>query len=276
MRENIPLTPKNMHNELITFVYERDSEFRTHLTESTSISRQSGKRVATVQNDDDNKVYEIYDSKTLTLTAERLITGAESSHKASVLFTLNLTTATKLDQPPGVLLPYLNPDDCTQYPGDGSYPLEEIRQLEYTIRNHRDLDDITLDHRINYDLCDGDIPLYTAEYPIPRNQLERVAVASEQRTLIVPPRITQELNKDMVGQVEYDVLLRSMRETSERPDFTKEEYEADAIFSIRALLKILRSSDPLPTTDDARLRKKFPKSSQENDDTTSDPYPYLF
>jgi hypothetical protein len=276
MRENMPLTPKKMHDELTAFAYERDSEFRTHRTESTSFSRQSGKRLATVQDDDDGKVYEIYDSKTLSLAGENIITGTERALNASILFTLNLTTTTQLDQLPGVILPYLEPNDRMQPPADGSYRFEEIRQLEYTVRNYRDSDDILLDYKISYDLCSGDIPLYTAVYPIPRNQLERVAVASEQRTLIVPPRITQEQNKDMVGQVEYDVLLRSMRETSERPDFTKEEYEADAIFSIRALLKILRSSDPLPTTDDMRLQKKFPKQSQEKADATGDPYPYLF
>lgn len=276
MRETIPLTPKNMHDELVAFVNERDSEFRTRRTESTSVSRQSGKRVATAQNDADDRVYEVYNSKTLSLTGENIITGTERALNASILFTLNLMTTTRLDQLPGVLLPYLDPDDCTQYPGDGSYSLEEIRQLEYTIRNYRDSDDIMLDYKISYDLCDGDTPLYITEYPIPSNQLERVAVASEQRTLIVPPRITQELNNDMVGQVEYDVLLRNMRETSERPDFTKEEYEADAIFSLHALLKILRSSDPLPTTDDVRLRKKFPRSSSKKDDATDDPYPYLF
>lgn len=276
MRETIPPTPKNMHDELVAFVNERDSEFRTRRTESTYVSRKSGKRVPTVQDDADDNFSEIYNSKTLSLTGESMITGTESPLKASILFTLNLTTTTQLGRLPDVLLPYLDPDDCTQYPDDGSYKLEEIRQLEYTVRNHRDSDAITLDYQISYNLCDGTIPLYTAEYPIPRHQFERVAVASEQRTLIVPPRITQELNQDAVGQVEYDALLRTMRDTPERPDFTQVEYEADAIFSIQALLKILRSSDPLPTTDDVRLRKKFPKSPPEKDNATDDPYPYLF
>lgn len=276
MRENIPLTPKNMHDELTAFVYERDSEFRTRRTESTRISRESGKHIATVQDEDDDRIYEIYDSKTLSLAGECIIVGAERVLNASILFTLNLTTTMQLDQLPEVLLPYLDPDDRIQYSTDDSHSLKEIRQLEYTVRNHHSSDDITLDHKISYDLCDGNVPLYTAEYPIPRSQIERVTVASEQRTLLVPPRIIQEQNNDMVGQVEYDVLLRNMRETLERPDFTKEEYEADAIFSIRALLKILRSSDPLPTTDDVRLRKKFPKSPPEKNDATNDPYPYLF
>ncbi len=265
-----------MHDELIAFVNERDSEFRTRQAESTTLSRQSGKRIATVHNDDDGEVYEIYNSKTLSLTGENIITGTERALNASILFTFNLTTQMQLMQPPAMLLPYLDSEEYTQYPDDGSYRFKEIRQLEYTIRNYRDSKDITLDYRINYDLCDGDVPLYSAEYPTPIHQLERVAVASEQRTLIVPPRITQELNDDIIGQVEYDAMLRSMHDTSERPDFTKDEYEADAIFSIRALLKILRSSEPLPATDDARLQKKYPTLSQEENDSTGDPYPYLF
>ena len=276
MSEHLPSTPQAIYDELTMFTFERDSAFRQHDTSGTEIVRTSNNHVDTLYSDDGGDRYDIENSKRLELIARYNLIGKERPRSNSkILFNLKLTTVTQVSVLPPVLSAYFS-DEQRQYydtiePGD----LNETRYLEYIVK-HTIEDKLMVARHMEYELCDNDTPLYLVHDPVSKNSFERVAVAQEQRTIVVPPRITQEQNNDIGSQIECDALLRSMREASERPDFTKEEYEADAIFSIRALLKILRTSDPLPMTDDVRLRKKFLKSPPDKNNAISDSYPYLF
>lgn len=254
----MPSTPQAIYDELTAFTFERDSAFRHRHSTGARIPRESENHVNTLYSDDGGDNYDIQDTKRLELTARYTLADKQRPKPdTKIQFNLKLTTLTQIDDLPSTLVSYFSDEQRQHYgtvePGD----LNEIRTLEYTVK-HTIEDALIVTRDMGYTLCDNDEPLYLVHDPVSKNSFERVAVASEQRTLIVPPRIMQEQTNDIGSQIEYDAWLRDMCETLERPDFTKEEYEADAIFSIRALLKILRSSEPLPATDDARLRMKFP------------------
>lgn len=261
MSENQPSTPQDIYNELTAFTFERDSDFRSRHKSVARITRTSEDHVNTIYSDDGTDSYEIYDTNKLELKAEYNLIGKERPKPDSrILFNLKLTTVTQIPVLPPALFSHFSDEQRQHYdtiePGD----LNETRYLEYIVK-HTLEEQLIIARHMEYELCDNDTPLYLVHDPVSKNSFERVAVAQEQRTIVVPPRITQEQNNDIGSQIECDALLRGMCETSGRPDLTKEEYEVDAIFSIRALLKILRSSASLPATDDERLRMKIPGQS---------------
>lgn len=138
----------------------------------------------------------------------------------------------------------------TYYPEGESLNLSERRSLVYTVRNYQDSPEIQLLRSLRYNLFDDRSAIYSACYPSVKNRFERVAVAQEQRTIVVPPRILQEQNDNIGDQFEYDASLSFMREATTSPELTKLEFEQDSLLSVRSLLKTLRSSASLPTTTD--------------------------
>lgn len=252
MSEQLPTIATTLYADLTAFTYERDSEFRKRTNHISRIPRSSERHVNTLYSDDDPDFhYDIYDSKKLELVAKYDLTDKEQpKFDTRIIFQLGLVTVNQLVVVPPALYPYVSQEQRDYYamiePGD----LNETRSLQYTIK-HMPLDDtIGIVRTMEYILCDNDTPLYNAAHPTERRSFQRVAVAQEQRTLIVPPRIEEERVDDIASQIEYDITLQAILGTASQPEFTQQERDTDADQTIRGLLKVLRSSIAIPTFDE--------------------------
>lgn len=252
MSDGLSPTPKNIYNELTTFIYERDQAFRTLKKDTARVLREEKEKVIIISplDDDYDDLSTSYNSTKLDLAAAYHLPGSMHASKQSrIIFKIALTSITQLSELPATLATRLDDEQRERFSQIEIGNLNEKRRAKYIVK-HGVGDEINVVRNTSYELRENKLPLYIAQYPVSKNDFERVAVASEQRTIVVPPRIEQEQSRSVSDQVEYDAALSAMCNTTERPNFTQEEYEQDAVLSIRALLKILRSSAPLPAPTD--------------------------
>lgn len=241
-----------IHDECTAFAFERDQSFRNRDSDSFEYAHPPFRRkVRRIYDDDDpDAYYDFSDSRALTLTGEYAFSHIEkaSLQERKIVFNLGLTAITYIDTLPRTLLRYFTDEQIALYRNPATSPgiLNEERSLIYTIRhNPLDYDRVAISHRESYRLFDHDVILHTADYPPSAQQIERIPVASEQRTLHVKPRIHEEASTEPHEQVIFDSEFNTL--INEESFELYDAHQADAARTIRALMKVLRSSRPIPT-----------------------------
>lgn len=256
--ETSPPLPDQIYEELKAFSFERDSEFRERKSHVAPFPRMSNFLVDTVHDEDGETSYDLFNTKKLELIAKYNITGTERpSSRTPLLFTLQLNTTTQLRALPPALHQNFDTDDVQHYDAVGLGHLEETQSLEYAVHDIAILGRIGIVKTLEYILTDNDNPIYSVRDPAERRLFERVPVASEQRTLIVPPSVTHEQATDQFDQLIYDSTFQAMHQTPDRLNEGFKQRDHDAALTIRGLMKVLRSSAPIPTIDelDAVIKK---------------------
>lgn len=242
----------DIHDELTAFAFERDQSFRNRDSDSFEYAHPPFRRKARrIQDDEDpDTYYDFSDSRTLTLTGDYAFSHIEkaSLQERKIIFNLGLTATTYINILPSTLLRYFTDEQLALYrnPATSSGILNEERSLTYTVQHSPlDHDRATITHRESYRLYDHDVILHAADYPPRAQHIEHIPVASEQRTLHLKPRVHEDASPEPHEQVIYDTEFNTL--INEESLELYDTYQQDAARTIRALVKVLRSSRPIPT-----------------------------
>lgn len=248
MNEMSPPQAQEAYDELKAHIFERDSDLRNHRAHFASHERTSKLLVETIDSEiDDDLSYELFDVKKLSLTARYNAVRKEPLRDDTpLLFTLSLESTKQLDNLPPALQSKFSTTERLYYKQSGYGELSETHTLEYDVRDT--LWGLRIIGKLAYTLNsqDAEIPLHSSSYPSSREKYERVAVASEQRTLLIPPTINEEQSTDIQEQLGVDAIFYIMQDAGAL-ETTPLERAAEELVAIRSLLKTLRSSSLIPT-----------------------------
>lgn len=239
-----------LHAELTAFAFERDQSFRRRDSDIFEYNHPPYKRKARIlcDDDDENLTYDIFDERTLSLTGEYSFAAIEkaSLSERKIIFTLGLSALTQIDTIPDHLSTYFDTATIDHYADKRTWGDLNVEQsLTYTLRHSPlDNDHVIITPQESYRLYDNDDLLHEATYPSSKHAPTRVPLAHEQRTLVVPAHIEEDASNDPSEQASYDAHFHLFAQYESDALFTTRQ--RDAAFIIRALMRTLGSSKPIP------------------------------
>lgn len=266
-----------LYDELKAFVFERDRDFRNRDSDITVISHPPyNRRVARLYDDDDENIYvDVFNERTLALKATyNAIDRKPVTKDTKIIFKLGLVATSQLAEAPLHLRQYLPEGQPSQYTSHTPGDFIQVQSHQYTIAHNQQADEKRIDYLGDYTLYTGDDPIYQAKFPIDKHAYQRIPVATEGRTLIIPPHINEDATSEPYEQIFYDEDFKALTKTCKvsastitheqkiEPTHTPQllslykSSQRDDAEIVRSLLKILRSSDSIPTPENLYDRIK--------------------
>lgn len=228
MSEHTPSVGDELYDELTAFVYERDRDFRSRNSDITTIAHPSYERYVgeIVDEEDPENIYNLYDSRNLTLKAKYVPPLAEHAELPSrrIIFSLSLVAITHFQSMPNSFRDYLPQETITEHQ-DGD--LSQKEALTYFVRHDTfNNDRVMISQQSQFVIEDFADVLYDEQ--------------SHSKVLTLP-RVTKMEEDEPIASLEAVPPQQTIDHT-----FTT-VIQQDAARTVRGLLKVLRSSEPIPT-----------------------------